>query len=93
MVTGAPSNTPSGNALKRSTVAGLELSCTSYRVPPIWADESQLYQILYYFTVPLHFERGFTRGQIDTRQVVLYLSVTLFCLFLTVRSLESRRWR
>lgn len=54
---------------------------------------SQLYQVLYYFTVPLHFERSFTRGQIDTRQLVLYLSVTLFCLFLTVRSLESRRWR
>jgi ABC-2 type transport system permease protein len=54
---------------------------------------SQLYQVLYYFTVPLHFERGFTRGQIDTRQLVLYVSVTLFCLFLTVRSLESRRWR
>jgi ABC-2 type transport system permease protein len=54
---------------------------------------SPLYQVLYYFTVPLHFERGFTRGQIDTRQLVLYVSVTLFCLFLTVRSLESRRWR
>jgi ABC-2 type transport system permease protein len=54
---------------------------------------SQLYQVLYYFTVPLHFERGFTRGQIDTRQLVLYVSVTLLCLFLTVRSLESRRWR
>jgi ABC-2 type transport system permease protein len=54
---------------------------------------SQLYQVLYYFTVPLHFERGFTRGQIDTRQLVLYVTVTLFCLFLTVRSLESRRWR
>jgi hypothetical protein len=24
---------------------------------------------------------------------VLYGSVTLFCLFLTVRSLETRRWR
>jgi ABC-type transport system involved in multi-copper enzyme maturation permease subunit len=54
---------------------------------------SQVYQVLYYFTVPLHFERGFTRGQIDTRQLVLYVSVTLLCLFLTVRSLESRRWR
>ncbi len=53
----------------------------------------QLYQVLYYFTVPLHFERGFTRGQIDTRQLILYVSVTVFCLFLTARSLESRRWR
>ncbi len=54
---------------------------------------SPLYLSLSYFTVPLHFERNFTRGLIDTRQLVLYLSVTLFCLFLTVRSLESRRWR
>jgi ABC-2 type transport system permease protein len=52
-----------------------------------------LYQVLYYVTVPLHFERAFTRGQIDTRQLVLYVSVTVFCLFLTARSLESRRWR
>ncbi len=52
-----------------------------------------LYQVLYYFTVPLHFERNFSRGLIDTRNLVFYSSVALFCLFLTVRSLESRRWR
>jgi ABC-type transport system involved in multi-copper enzyme maturation permease subunit len=52
---------------------------------------SPLYQILAYVTVPLHFERNFTRGLIDTRQLVLYGSVTLFFLFLTVRSLEVRR--
>jgi ABC-2 type transport system permease protein len=52
-----------------------------------------LYQVLYFFTVPLHFERGFSRGIVDTRHVVLYLSLTVFFLFLTVRSLESRRWR
>jgi ABC-2 type transport system permease protein len=50
-------------------------------------------QVSFFFTVPLHFERNFTRGLVDTRQLVLYVSVTLFCLFLTVRSLESRRWR
>jgi ABC-2 type transport system permease protein len=54
---------------------------------------SPLYQALFFFTVPLHFERNFSRGLVDTRQVVLYVSVTLFCLFMTVRSLESRRWR
>jgi ABC-2 type transport system permease protein len=52
-----------------------------------------LYRLLYFFTVPLHFERGFSRGIVDTRPVLLYLSVTVFFLFLTVRSLESRRWR
>lgn len=51
------------------------------------------YQVLYYFTVPLHFERNFSRGLIDTRNVVFYSTLALFCLFLTVRSLESRRWR
>ncbi len=51
------------------------------------------YRILYFFTVPLHFERNFGRGLIDTRNVILYGSVALLGLFLTVRSLESRRWR
>lgn len=50
-------------------------------------------QLLYYFSVPEHFRRDFTRGLIDSRNLVLYTSVTLFCLFLTVRSLEARRLR
>lgn len=54
---------------------------------------SSLYQSLFFFSVPLHFQRDFTRGLVDTRHLVLYVSVALFCLFLTVRSLESRRWR
>ena len=51
------------------------------------------YQVLYYLTVPWHFERSFGRGLIDTRNLILYGSVALLGLFLTVRSLESRRWR
>jgi len=50
-------------------------------------------QVVYYFSVPLHFDRAFTRGVIDSRPVILYLSLTAFFLFLTVRSLESRRWQ
>jgi ABC-type transport system involved in multi-copper enzyme maturation permease subunit len=56
-------------------------------------DGGLLYQLVYFFSVPLHFDRAFTRGVIDTRPLVLYASITLFCLFLTVRSLESRRWQ
>jgi ABC-2 type transport system permease protein len=63
----------------------------------IWRPEmdtgSLLYRVLFFFSVPLHFHRDFSRGIIDTRHLVLYASVALFCLFLTVRSLESRRWR
>ncbi|HXG12140.1 MAG TPA: ABC transporter permease [Gemmataceae bacterium] len=42
---------------------------------------------------PQHFSQDFGRGLIDTRYVVFYISMALFCLFLTVRSLEMRRWR
>jgi len=35
----------------------------------------------------------FARGVVDTRPVVLYLSLTLFFLFLNLRILESRRWK
>lgn len=50
-------------------------------------------QLVYYFSVPLHFDRAWTRGVIDSRPVILSMSLTAFSLFLTVRSLESRRWQ
>ncbi len=56
-------------------------------------DGSLLYRTMYFFSVPLHFDRAFTRGLLDTRPLVLYGSTALFCLFLTVRSLEARRWQ
>jgi ABC-type transport system involved in multi-copper enzyme maturation permease subunit len=57
-------------------------------------DTSSLaYQVLFFFSVPLHFSRDFSRGLVDSRHLILYGSVALFCLFMTVRSLESRRWR
>jgi ABC-type transport system involved in multi-copper enzyme maturation permease subunit len=49
--------------------------------------------VLNFFSVPRHFNRDFARGVVDTRHLVLYGSVAVFSLFLTVRSLESRRWR
>ena len=39
-----------------------------------------------------HFD-DFDRGVIDTKHVAYYLIVTAFFLFLTIRALESRRWR
>ena len=35
----------------------------------------------------------FARGVVDTRPVVCYASLTLFFLFLTLRAVESRRWK
>ena len=39
-----------------------------------------------------HFD-DFDRGVIDTKHVVYYLSVIAFFLFMSIRALESRRWR
>ena len=39
-----------------------------------------------------HFD-DFDRGVIDTKHVAYYVIVTAFFLFLTIRALESRRWR
>jgi hypothetical protein len=59
-----------------------------------WFEPGTLgYEVVYFVSVPEHFRQTFTRGQIDTRPLVLYATVTLFCLFLTVRSLEARRLR
>jgi ABC-2 type transport system permease protein len=35
----------------------------------------------------------FARGVVDTRAVIFYVSATLVFLFLTLRAIESRRWR
>jgi ABC-2 type transport system permease protein len=37
--------------------------------------------------------RDFARGVVDTRAIIFYLSLTLLFLFLTLRAVESRRWK
>jgi ABC-2 type transport system permease protein len=63
----------------------------------IWQPEmdtsDMTYKLFFFFSVPGHFSQHFARGMIDTRHLALYGSVTLYGLFLTVRSLEGRRWR
>jgi ABC-2 type transport system permease protein len=49
-------------------------------------------QVLNYLSIISH-QESFTRGVIDTKDVVYYLSMIFFGLFLTNRSLESLRWR
>lgn len=57
-------------------------------------DPSDLYyRVIFYLSVPMHFSRDFTRGILNIGHLVLYTTMTLFFLFMTVRSLESRRWK
>jgi len=49
-------------------------------------------RVLDYFNL-YHHARDFGQGIVDSRQVVYYVSVTVFILFLTTRTIESRKWR
>ena len=49
-------------------------------------------KLMAYLSVISHFE-PFTKGVINTKDAVYFLSLIFFGLFLSVRSLESLRWR
>ena len=49
-------------------------------------------KVIAYLSVVTHFE-PFSKGVIDTKDVIFYLSMIFFGLFLTARSMESLRWR
>lgn len=51
-----------------------------------------LQEITYYFSTTEHMAE-FSRGLLDTRPVVFYLSMTAFTLFLTLHVFQYRRWR
>ncbi|MFN3466811.1 MAG: ABC transporter permease [Candidatus Brocadiales bacterium] len=48
--------------------------------------------ILQYIGTYDHWE-PFTKGLVDTKDVVYYLSITVLCLFITTRTVESSKWR
>jgi ABC-2 type transport system permease protein len=48
--------------------------------------------VLQYLSMTDHMD-GFSRGVVDTKDVVYYVSAIALALFLTLRSLESKRWR
>ncbi|MBI4338744.1 MAG: ABC transporter permease subunit [Chloroflexi bacterium] len=48
--------------------------------------------ILEHISLTSHYD-AFTRGVIDTSDILYYLIMTTVFLFLTIRTLESRRWR
>jgi ABC-2 type transport system permease protein len=54
--------------------------------------EGSLKEIIAYLSFMDHFQ-NFLNGMIDTRDLIYYISFTAGMLFLTITSLESRRWR
>jgi ABC-2 type transport system permease protein len=55
-------------------------------------DSSASAQVVNYLSIVTHFE-NFSKGVIDSKDVVFYLSMIFFSLFITHRAMESLRWR
>jgi len=49
-------------------------------------------QVVNYLSIVTHFE-NFAKGVLDSKDVIFYLSMIFFALFITSRSMESLRWR
>jgi ABC-2 type transport system permease protein len=87
------------SALTRSQVTAAMISLTlgvslfflSFLAPRVPGADWKA-QVLSCFALPDQMH-DFVRGVVDTRSVVLYLSITFFFLFLTLRVVESRRWK
>jgi ABC-2 type transport system permease protein len=60
-----------------------------------WAQDAagpNLGRVLSHLSLTEHFD-SFAKGVIDTKDVIYYLNLIILSLFLTLRSLESKRWR
>jgi gliding motility-associated transport system permease protein len=60
-----------------------------------WASDSAggtLGRVLSHVSITEHFD-SFSKGVIDTKDLIYYLDLTILALFLTLRSLDSKRWR
>jgi ABC-2 type transport system permease protein len=55
-------------------------------------DPSTTSKVISYLSVVTHFE-AFSKGVLDSKDIIFYLSAIFLGLFLTARSMESLRWR
>jgi ABC-2 type transport system permease protein len=70
----------------------LLMLCFSFGLLENLVNQPALKQAFGYLDLWQHMD-DFSKGIVDTRRLVYYLSATAFFLFLTVRSLEAKKWR
>ncbi len=75
-----------------SFAVGITLFLLSFLGNQLPTAASWQMQILSHLAMIDHMS-DFVRGIVDTRHVVFYVSLTIWFLFLTLRVVESRRWR
>ena len=73
-------------------VAGIALLLLNLLAQKVLPNGHWQAQVLSFFNLSQQMI-DFTRGIVDTRVIVFYLSATFFFLFLTLRVVESRRWK
>lgn len=79
-------------AIMISLAFALSLLILSFLAGQMTGDTSWKAQLLSCFAMGEQM-RDFARGVVDTRSVVFLVSASLFFLFLTLRIIESRRWK
>lgn len=75
-----------------SLVPNVSLFILAYLAQQVPAAGDWQTQALSYFALFQQMQ-DFTRGVVDTRVVIFYAGITFFFLFLTLRAVESRRWK
>jgi len=75
-----------------SFALGISLFLLSFLSNALAGREDWIVKLFAHLSLIQHM-RDFSRGVIDTRPVVFYLSLTTLFLFLTLKSVESRRWK
>jgi ABC-2 type transport system permease protein len=75
-----------------SLAVGVILFVLAYMAQVLPGAAASATDALYYFNLFKHME-DFTRGVVDTRTVIFYATATFLFLFLTLRVVESRRWK
>ena len=75
-----------------SLAVGVILFILGFMAQVIPATSASQLDVLFYFNIFKQME-NFTRGIVDLRAVIFYISTTFLFLFLTLRVLDSRRWK
>jgi ABC-2 type transport system permease protein len=60
---------------------------------PVQNDTGPVARVLQYLDLPTHFYDNFFSGVVDVTDIVYFISITVFFLFIAARVVESRRWR
>jgi ABC-2 type transport system permease protein len=75
-----------------SLAIGLSVLMVSYLRASVMADTGWVSTLVSYVSMVEHM-RDFAQGVVDTRPLVFYVTATIFVIFLTLKIVESRRWK